>query len=210
MPTTPPPPPPTLTDLARRWTADLTSTLGHLFVRLGISADLLTALGLIGNGVAGWLAALGQMQWAGLVLLLLAPLDALDGATARAAGTASPWGAFFDSTVDRFAEAAVWLGLMWYFVQQPDATGRSVYAALCFAAFVGSVMVSYTRARAEGLGVSVKVGLLTRLERYLVIVPALLLGWPQVAAWLVAVLANLTALQRMAWVHSQLNQRRDD
>ncbi len=164
--------------------------------RLGASPNLLTALGFLLTGVVAWTLARGMLQLGGLLLLLVAPFDALDGALARLTGRQSRFGAFLDSTVDRFSEAVVFFGLLVHYIGQ----GARGEVLLIYAAIVGSLMVSYARARAEGLGLPCKVGLLTRIERVFVMGVGLLLGYPRLALWVVAVLANFTALQRMAHV----------
>jgi len=173
--------------------------LGKLLARSGIHPNVLTFLGLLGNVAGAVLLAQGEFLWGGVLILLMGPVDALDGATARALGEDSRWGAFVDSTTDRWSEAAIMLGLLLYYV---DA-GSALNSVLVLLALVGSLMVSYTRARAEALDFDAKVGVLTRAERYLVLVPALVLGYPAVALWILAVLANLTAIQRILHVRRQ-------
>jgi len=127
--------------------------------------------------------------------------DALDGTLARLTDRRTRFGAFLDSTCDRYADAAILLGVMLPFLR----AGQHTQVILAFAAIIGSVLVSYTRARAEGLGLECKVGLLTRLERFLIIAIALILGSfvplaVTLALWLLAVLTNFTALQRIIYV----------
>jgi len=105
-----------------------------------------------------------------VLVIVTALLDALDGGLARYTNRVTPFGAFLDSSLDRYAEAALYGGLLWWYIQQ----GAHIEAMLVYAAIVGSIMVSYTRARAEGLGVECKVGLLTRFERIALLVLALL------------------------------------
>ena len=109
------------------------------------------------------------------------------------------WGAFVDSTTDRWSEGVILLGLLAYYVQRTDAQG----ALLVMLALFGSMMVSYTKARAEGLGFTADVGIMTRFERYLVLAPSLLLGWPAIGLWVIASLANITAVQRFLHVRRQ-------
>ena len=135
----------------------------------------------------------------GIVILFMAPIDALDGATARASGEKSVWGAFVDSTVDRWTEAITMLGLLIHYLGINNAR----MTVLVFITLVGSQMVSYTRARAEALGFDGKVGLMSRLERYVVLIPALVFGHPEWALWIIAITANGTAVQRMFHVRKQ-------
>lgn len=167
--------------------------------RTGITPITVTLLGVAGNALAGLLVARGQVSWGGLVMLIVWPIDALDGTMARLRGEASDWGAFVDSVSDRYSELFVLGGLLYHF----SYTSQNVLAVVAFAAAAGSVLVSYVKARAEAQSFSAKEGLLTRAERYLVLGPALLLNVPAVGVWIVAILANLTALQRILVVRAQ-------
>ena len=128
------------------------------------------------------------------MLVLVAGLfDALDGSLARTMGRSSRFGAFLDSTLDRFSEATVYLGLLIYYTRQ----GAREETVLIYATIVGSLMVSYARARAEGIGVECKVGLLTRLERVGLLVIGLVINQVRWTLWILAIFTNFTALQRM-------------
>jgi CDP-diacylglycerol--glycerol-3-phosphate 3-phosphatidyltransferase len=159
----------------------------------GVTPNMISVAGLVGNGVAGLLVARGDLAAGGIVMLLASGLDMLDGALARMTGKASPIGALLDSTFDRISEAAVLFGVLLYALDR----GQDEQAALTFVAIVGSLLVSYVRARAEGLGVSMKDGLFTRPERVVLLGVALLFGWLRVALWLLAALTMLTAFQRL-------------
>ena len=166
--------------------------------RTGITPNGVTALGLVGNLIAAWLAAEGRWLAAGLVMLAGSGLDLVDGALARATGRATAFGAVFDAVLDRYSEAVVLLGLAAHFA------GRDAYVqvALLFAALTGSVLVSYVRARAETLGFQLREGLFTRAERVILTAAALIAAawWTGAltgALWLLAVLTNATALQRL-------------
>lgn len=124
----------------------------------------------------------------------MALFDAIDGALARLGERTSRFGAFLDSTLDRFSEAVIYLGLFIYFLGQDD----TLALVLVFVTVVGSLMVSYTRARAEGIGVPLKAGLFTRFERIFLLVVGLLFNQLIIVALgLLALFSNLTALQRM-------------
>lgn len=182
---------------ARKNTRFIIDPIVGLLARLGISPNALTVAGFAINVVAGVLIGLGHLTAGGLVMALIAmPLDAFDGSLARATNQQSRFGAFFDSVLDRFAEAAILTGLVAYFAGQGDVL--SVVAT--FAALVGSLMVSYTRARAEGLGLECKVGLFSRLGRVILLAAGLILNQPVIMIWLLAVLSNATALQRILHV----------
>ena len=189
----------TPTDWMRLRFKKLLDAAGGLLVRLGLAPNTMTLLGLAGNMAGAFFLARGQMTIGGLIILAAGPIDALDGTMARLRGESSKFGAFVDSTSDRFSELVIFAGLMVHFAQQADLTPL----LLVFAAAVGSIMVSYVKARAEALGYQAGVGWLTRMERYLVLAPALVLNVPLVGLWIVAVLANYTALQRIWHVRKQ-------
>jgi CDP-diacylglycerol--glycerol-3-phosphate 3-phosphatidyltransferase len=135
----------------------------------------------------------------------MGPLDALDGAVARAKGETKPFGAFLDSVTDRYSELVVFLGLLIHFLRIENSSAVIV----TFVAAAGSILVSYTRARAEGVGYQVKAGLMTRVERYLVLVPGIIFGFPTISLWIIAILANITAIQRIwiVWKYSQEEEK---
>jgi CDP-diacylglycerol--glycerol-3-phosphate 3-phosphatidyltransferase len=122
---------------------------------------------------------------------------------ARLRGEPSEFGAFVDSVTDRYSELVIFGGLLYYYLQ----AGSWESAILAYAAAVGSVLVSYVRARAQSLGYDTKVGFLTRLERYLVLGPALLINQPLIGLWIIALFANLTAFQRIFDVRRQTRAR---
>jgi CDP-diacylglycerol--glycerol-3-phosphate 3-phosphatidyltransferase len=162
-----------------------------------ISPNMLTVIGfVVALGVAAVLAS-GQLLLGGILMILAAVFDAFDGTLARVANRTSRFGAFLDSTLDRYSESVIFLGLLVYYLQ----AGIQTEAILVVVALMGSLMVSYTRARAEGLGLDIKSGLLTRVERVLILIAGLISGWMLVALWLLAILSNVTALQRIyaAW-----------
>jgi CDP-diacylglycerol--glycerol-3-phosphate 3-phosphatidyltransferase len=166
----------------------------------------MTILGLIGNTIGAILIALGQIQIGGLIVLLMGPVDALDGTMARLRGMAGKFGAFVDSVTDRYSELVIFMGLLYYFIQQDNQTA----ILLVFASAAGSILVSYIRARSQSLGWDTKVGILTRMERYLVLAPALILNFPVAGLWIIAVFSNLTAVQRIIDVRRQAYQDQSD
>lgn len=190
------PTPTTLTDRLRRRTAGLTTRLGKWGVRLGLHPDLITLAGLALVGVAALLAAGGQFTAAGLVLIIGAPLDALDGAVARAMGRNNPFGALLDSVTDRYADAFLYSGIAYSFA----SVGQLGGVALALIALIGAYSVSYVRARAEGLGIgSIRDGLFDRVVRTLILIGMLLTGWLVPGLIILAVGSHLTALHRL-WV----------
>jgi CDP-diacylglycerol--glycerol-3-phosphate 3-phosphatidyltransferase len=172
---------------------------GSFLNRLGLTPISVTLLGVAGNAVAAYLVATGRISWGGLVMLIAWPIDALDGTMARLRGEAGDWGAFVDSVSDRYSELMVLGALLYHFAM----TSQPRLAVVAFAAAAGSVLVSYVKARAEAQSFSAKEGILTRAERYLVLGPSLLLNVPDIGVWIVAVLANFTALQRIWVVRAQ-------
>ncbi len=161
--------------------------------RLGLRPNTVTLIGLAGTAVSAVLIVLGQLSWAGWLLLIMGPVDALDGALARLRNEASAWGAFVDSVTDRYSELLVFLGLLIYFLmhQNPSAV------ILAYLAAAGSVLVSYVKARADASKLDANVGLLTRAERYIVLVPCLVFRQPLAGLLIIAIFANFTALQRI-------------
>jgi len=126
-------------------------------------------------------------------------VDTLDGTMARLRGMPSEFGAFVDSVTDRYSELFIFGGLLYYFIQKGDwISVMGIYLAAS-----GSVLVSYVRARAASVGMDTKIGLLGRLERYLVLAPSIILRIPMVGVWIIAIFANITAIQRILDVRRQ-------
>lgn len=189
----------TFSDLARAKLKGLMDGAALFLAGLGVTPNMLTLAGFGGHALAAILVALGYFLAAGIFLLILAPLDALDGSLARLEGEPSKFGAFTDSVVDRYSEIVLFGGFLIYFMNRVDKD----MMLWVYAAAAGSILVSYTRARGEALGFEVRKGLLTRFERYLVIIPTLILGFPKLGVILVAVFANFTAIQRILHVRQQ-------
>ncbi|PWH15217.1 MAG: CDP-alcohol phosphatidyltransferase family protein [Anaerolineae bacterium] len=194
----------TFTDLMRGLFKGILDPLGNFLNRLGITPNMMTMLGLLGNIGGAWFLAQGNMVLGGVFVLICTPFDALDGTMARLRGEASEFGAFVDSVTDRYSELFILGGLLYHFLQIND----HLSAIAVYIAAAGSVLVSYVKARADSLKFDANTGVLTRLERYLVIAPLLVLNQPVIAVWIVAVLANITALQRIWKVRSQVHRSR--
>lgn len=194
--------PATFTDFLRVHFQHLLDPVGEFLNRIGIQPNTMTLLGLAGNLVAAILLAQGDFRLGGLIVLLVGPIDALDGVMARLRGEPSEFGAFVDSVTDRYSELTILAGLLYYFL----ITDARLLAGLVFVAAAGSVLVSYVRARGEAVGYKVKGGVLTRVERYLVLAPSLLLNLPAVGVGIVALFANVTAFQRIWIVRQQAHQ----
>jgi len=191
--------PKTFTDQVRGIFKGVLEPIAKFFNRLGILPNTMTLLGLVGHTFGALFLFQGKMLFGGLIILAMAPIDALDGTMARLRGESSDFGAFVDSVADRYSELVIFLALIIFYAQQ----GEWLNCIVVYTAAAGSILVSYVRSRAESLGYEAKVGILTRLERYIVLVPCLILNIPMVGLWTVAVMANFTAFQRIIYVRKQ-------
>jgi len=171
--------------------------------RTGLTPNAVTVLGLVGTSFGAYLLSQGRITMGGIVLLVSVLVDVLDGTMARLRSEPSDFGGFVDSVSDRYAEFITFGGLLYYFLSQENYSGVMV----TFLATAGSVLVSYVKARAEGLGFTAKVGILTRVERYIVLIPLLVFNQPFVAVTLIALLGNITAFQRILHVRMQGHER---
>ena len=193
----------TFTDRLRLIFKGILDPIGTFLNRLGLTPNAITLLGLVGTTIGAYIISQGKMTTGGIVLLLSVLVDALDGTMARLRGDNSDFGGFVDSVSDRYAEFITFGGLLYFFLSQENYSGVMV----TFAATAGSVLVSYVKARAEGLNFTAKVGILTRVERYIVLIPLLIFNQPFIAAVVIAVLGNITALQRILFVRAQGHER---
>jgi CDP-diacylglycerol---glycerol-3-phosphate 3-phosphatidyltransferase len=184
----------------RRHAEALIAALG----RTPLTPNQVTVVGLALTFFASGLAAFGQLRWAGIVLIFAGTCDILDGALARTTRAAYPYGAFLDSTLDRYSEGAVYVGLAAYFLTVAGPWQRWLVLAT-LAALAGSFLVSYVRARAQSLGFTCKSGLFQRPERVVVTVAGLIIGGPVLygVIFLLAIVTNITALQRIREVWLQ-------
>jgi CDP-diacylglycerol--glycerol-3-phosphate 3-phosphatidyltransferase len=175
------------------------NTLAGFFNRIGLHPNTMTIMGLVGTMAGSVLLGFGHFTIGGFVILISGIFDALDGSMARLRNESTRFGAFVDSVVDRYSDLSIFAGLMAFYIQKQNWLA----CGILYAASVGTVMVSYVKARAESLEYSAKVGMLSRLERYLVIVPGLVFNVPLYSAWIIAIFANFTALQRIWYVRKQ-------
>jgi CDP-diacylglycerol--glycerol-3-phosphate 3-phosphatidyltransferase len=189
----------TLTDYMRKWLKGVAEPVASFLNRIGMKPNVVTYLGLIGNTIGAILLGTGHITWGGIIVLLFGLMDGLDGTMARLKGESTKFGAFIDSVTDRYSELVILAGLMAYYLQQSDWLA----CGLVYMSALGSVMVSYIKARAEALGFDARIGILTRVERYLVLAPSLVFNIPIVGLWILAVLSNFTAVQRFAYVRKQ-------
>ncbi len=184
----------TLNDRFRRFFLPVTEWIGKQGARLGINPDLVTLAGCLITLISAWLAGRGDFLLAGIVLIPGFLLDAVDGAIARAMERKDCFGQLFDSTLDRYSDGFIFCGLAYYFASQ----GQLNESLLAMVALIGAFMVSYVRARAEGMGIgAIKEGLFDRAVRSIILVIALLSGWVVPGLALLAVGAHLTAIQRI-------------
>ena len=189
----------------RRHAEALVTAIG----RFPITPNQVTVVGLALTFIASGLVAFGHLRWAGVVLIVAGTCDILDGALARTTKAAYPYGAFLDSTLDRYSEGAIYVGLAAYFVTIGGGLQRWLVLAT-LTALAGSFLVSYVRARAQSLGFTCKTGLFQRPERVVVTVVGLIFGGYVLYAvvFLLALVTNLTALQRIREVWLQGRSQR--
>jgi CDP-diacylglycerol--glycerol-3-phosphate 3-phosphatidyltransferase len=186
------------TDWARDRASVITIPIARIVARWGVHPNTLTIVGLLLQiGVAAVFAS-GRIVLGGWLLLVVAPIDALDGALARASGKQSRFGAFLDSTLDRVADAVLILGLTAHYLR----AGDFLTVTLLLVSLVAVMLVSYIRARAEAIGLPCKVGLLTRMERILLIGVLCALGWAELMAWILMALSLFTVGQRILYIYA--------
>ena len=196
-----------LSNLVRQRAQTFLNAIARRLGSIGLTPNTLTLIGFFAMCGIGVLLAYGHFVLGGVLIVAAGIFDALDGSLARLTNRVTQFGAFLDSTTDRFAEGALYFGIMYWFLQQ-----GSIYVAyLVFLTLLGSLMVSYTRARAEGIGVEMKEGLMTRFERIALLVIGLLLTAAfgnapiLIVLGILAVLTNATAVQRMWLVYRACN-----
>ena len=174
---------------------------------IGLTPNMATVLGLLLNGATAVILATGQLRIGGVGVLIAGVFDMFDGALARVRQRKTVFGAFFDSTLDRYSEGLVLLGVLLYAVELPPSATRTWTVALTYVAALSSLMVSYAKARAEGLGLECKIGLMARPERVVLLAVGLILGGAGWLVWTMAALAatsTFTAVQRIIHVWRML------
>ncbi len=194
----------------RKWLDYVTKPVAKVIAAMGITANMLTIVGLFFGIGAGVCIALGRLKLAGALILVGGTFDLMDGAVARVSKITNPFGALLDSVVDRYSEGAVFVGLAIYFTTRfPAPTEKKItYLALTCLGLISAFLVSYVRARAEGLKVECKVGLMQRPER-IVLISIGVLFWDRsivnvsllvIALWILVILSHITVFQRVAFV----------
>lgn len=192
----------TFTDRMRIRFKVLLDKIGTFLNNLGLMPNTITIFGLVGNTIGAVFLSQGQMTIGGIIILAMGPVDALDGTMARLRGMEGKFGAFVDSVTDRYSELVIFGGLLYYYVDKGDV----IASMLVFLATAGSVLVSYIRSRGQSLDWDTRVGILTRMERYLVLAPTLIFNIPIVGLWIIAIFANVTAIQRIIDIRRQAYQ----
>ena len=184
---------------------------GYILIRLvrmltlsGVHPNVLTLIGLVVNGAAAWILSRGEFLYAGMVILGAAAFDLTDGAVARNANKVTRFGGFLDSVMDRYSDLILLTGLLVYYA----GINRFGYIVLTAVAMIGSVLVSYTRSRAENTIDSCKVGFLERPERIVLMIIGALFNRMAPVLWVMAVLSNLTVIHRI--VHTWRETRKLD
>ncbi|GCF11925.1 CDP-alcohol phosphatidyltransferase family protein [Dictyobacter arantiisoli] len=198
----------------QKWARSLAAQIVSPLANLGISPNTFTLIGLLLSFVTAMVIGQGWLVAGGLLVLFTGIFDLFDGATARLRNLATTFGAFFDSTLDRYSEAIILSGLLFYALLHPAIKDPLWFMgnvqiwmiALIYISMVGSLMVSYTKARAEGLGIECKTGLLARPERVVVLAIGLLFGLTMWALLVLAIFSNITAVERMVTIFRATQQ----
>lgn len=171
--------------------------VGRIVARSGLSPNALTVIGVVLNGVVAAIIAAGALTPGGVLLLVASAFDMLDGAVARVTGSTSRLGGFLDSTLDRYSEVVVYIGVLVYLLRTDDG---DLGALLVLLSATGALLISYARARAEAAGYHATVGLAARTERVILLALCLIFARPLWALWVLAIVTHLTALTRIVHV----------
>ena len=188
-----------LTDIRRNLAYRITDPIVEVVSKSGITPNVLTLINLALNIVAAYIIATSHFLIGGVLVLVSGLFDLLDGALARFTKQSTKFGAILDSTVDRISEAAILCGLLIWYIPR----GSSLEIVLIFAALIGSFLVSYIRARAEGVGWQCQVGLFTRAERVIVLAVGLLTNQVFIALCVLVVFVFITVVQRLVYLRKQ-------
>jgi phosphatidylglycerophosphate synthase len=191
--------------MPRALPTQVTGPVVTVLARLGVTPNMLTVAQLLGGFGAAILIANGELAWGGVALLAAAAIDAFDGTLARTTGQVTKFGGVFDSTVDRLFEGVVLGGLLWYYLD----LGLRDESMLVFVTAVGSLSVSYVRARAEVERIQLYDGLFTRAVRVIVLAAGLVIGEVTAVLWLLAVMTVFTTLQRLYVTRQKLRAAGD-
>ncbi len=193
---------PSVFTVPRALPSQVTGPVAAVLARLGVTPNMLTIAQLLGGIAAAVLIAEGELVWGGVAVLAAAALDAFDGTLARTTGRVTRFGGVLDSTIDRLFEAVVLGGLLWYYLE----LGLRDESMLVFVAAIGSLSVSYVRARAEVERIKLYDGLFTRAVRIIVLAAGLIVGEVVIVLWILAVMTALTTLQRLFVTYQRLRE----
>jgi CDP-diacylglycerol--glycerol-3-phosphate 3-phosphatidyltransferase len=174
------------------------SNVANAVFKEPVSANLLTFFTLIFGIIAGWFFLYGRTFLGGLTVLISGFFDVMDGTVARKQGSTSDFGAFWDSSLDRYSELFIYGGILFFYTK----TGNTFGTTFTYFTIIGATLTSYTRARAEGLKIDCKVGILTRAPRVIILIIGSMLGLLLQTMFLVAILSNITSIQRIWHVYS--------
>jgi CDP-diacylglycerol--glycerol-3-phosphate 3-phosphatidyltransferase len=186
--------------MPRALPTQITHPVVAVLAKLGVTPNMLTIGQLIGGIGAAYVIAMGELFWGGIALLAAALLDAFDGTLARTTGQATKFGGVLDSTIDRLFEGAVLGGLLFYYLDNGD----KLESMLVYATIVGSICVSYVRARAEVEGISMYDGIFSRVTRIIVLAAGLVLGGLTLVLWVLAVMTLVTVAHRLFIAYQRL------
>jgi CDP-diacylglycerol---glycerol-3-phosphate 3-phosphatidyltransferase len=178
----------------------ITHPVVAVLAKLGVTPNMLTIGQLLGGIGAAYVIAIGELFWGGIALLAAAALDAFDGTLARTTGRVTKFGGVLDSTIDRLFEGAVLGGLLYYYLDNGD----KLESMLVYATIVGSICVSYVRARAEVEGISMYDGIFSRVTRIIVLAAGLVFGGLTLVLWVLAVMTLVTVAHRLFIAYQRL------
>jgi CDP-diacylglycerol--glycerol-3-phosphate 3-phosphatidyltransferase len=184
-----------LTNAIGRACSYLLTGIVRVFAALHINPNALTVFGFAISMVAAYLFAYGYFRWAGVMIIAAGLFDMLDGRVARLSNRVTPFGGFFDSVLDRYSDLCLMIGLLVYY----GRINRFWYVTLVAIVMIGSVMVSYARARAENLIPSCRVGFLERPERTVLLILGAMFDRMAPVLWVIAVLSTLTVIHRVVY-----------
>jgi CDP-diacylglycerol--glycerol-3-phosphate 3-phosphatidyltransferase len=196
----------TLTDVFRQKSKWLADAFAKLFLKLGLTANMVTIMGCMAHAVAFWLIYQGHFLISGILLMVFACTDVVDGTMARMEnnGEGTKFGGVLDSVTDRISETLCLGGILLYYSSRDNST---LYVILCVIAIMGSYLVPYTRAKGELYGLDMRLGLLTRVERYLVLLVSLFISLPIIGIAIIAIFSNITVIQRMLHIKRNLEKK---
>ncbi len=183
-----------LDQYGRKFSEKITSPIGITLYKCGISADLLTVLGLFVAIATGFAVATGHHVLAGAGVLVAGIPDLLDGSIARASGKVNSRGQFLDSLCDRISDAALFTGAVWFYANSENS--QAFMAALSAVALTVSLLISYARALAAAIGFQIKGGIMERAERLIVFGASVTFGYLWLGIWIIALLGSVTLIQR--------------